>query len=132
HCTTILGNAVIQRKGPKTALLTTKGFRDVLELRRQHNPVLYEVFWEKPASLVPRRLCYEVSERIAADGSVVVPLDLDGARRLLTRLSAEHVESVAICLINSCVNPLHEQMLADLAAKEFPALALSISSEISP
>lgn len=132
HCTTVLGNAVIQRRGPKTALIATAGFRDVLELRRQRNPILYAVFWEKPAPLVPRRLCREVTERIGADGAIVTPLDLAGARRVFADLVREDVVSVAICLINACVNPAHEEALAKLAREEFPSLAISLSSLISP
>ena len=132
HCTTLLGNAVVQRQGPKTGLITTKGFRDVLELRRQRNPVLYDVFWEKPAPLVPRRLCREVTERIGADGSVVTPLDREEARSMLSELVGNGVSTVAICFINACVNPAHESMVASLAAAEFPSLVISLSSEVSP
>jgi len=132
HCTTILGNAILQRRGPKTALLTTKGFRDVLELRRQRYPMLYDVFWEKPAALVSRAMCREVTERIGADGEIIIPLDLEEARKVLNELSSESVISVAICLINACVNPAHEQQLAKLVRDQFPKLIVSISSEISP
>jgi N-methylhydantoinase A len=132
HCTTLLGNAVVQRQGPKTGLLTTMGFRDVLELRRQRNPVLYDVFWEKPAPLVPRRLCREVTERIGVDGSIVAPLDLTEARQELTKLVRGGVSTVAVCFINACVNPVHERMIATLVAQEFPSLDVSISSEVSP
>lgn len=132
HCTTVLGNAVIQRRGPKTALITTAGFRDVLELRRQRNPILYAVFWEKPAPLVPRRLCREVTERIGADGGIVTPLDVAEARRVLTALVREGVTSVAVCLINACVNSVHEEAIGKLAREEFPGLAISLSSHISP
>jgi N-methylhydantoinase A len=132
HCTTLLGNAVVQQQGPKTGLITTKGFRDVLELRRQRNPVLYDVFWEKPAPLVPRRLCREVTERVGADGSVVTPLDREEARAMLSELVRKGVSTVAICFINACVNPVHESMVASLVAAEFPSLVISLSSEVSP
>ena len=132
HCTTVLGNAVIQRRGPKTALMTTAGFRDVLELRRQRNPILYAVFWEKPAPLVPRRLCREVTERIGADGEIVTVLDLAEARSVLADLVRQDVVSVAVCLINACVNPVHEQAIAKLAREEFPDLVISLSSHVSP
>ena len=132
HCTTLLGNAVVQQRGPKTGLMTTRGFRDVLELRRQRNPVLYDVFWEKPAPLVPRRLCREVTERVGADGSVVTALDLEEARAMLSVLVRNGVSTVAVCFINACVNPVHESMVASLAAAEFPSLVISVSSEVSP
>jgi len=132
HCTTLLGNAVIQRVGPVCGLITTRGFRDVLELRRQRNPVLYDVFWKKPPPLIPRSLCVEVTERVGADGSIVTPLDLADARKALRKLKAAGVESVAICLINSCVNATHEMQLADLIRAEYPDMDVSISSQISP
>ena len=105
HCTTILGNSVIERKGPVCGLITTAGFRDVLELGRQHNPVLYDIFWKKARPLVPRRRVVEVRERIAADGSIVVALDTASLEAALQKLEQHGVQSVAICLINACTNP---------------------------
>jgi N-methylhydantoinase A len=132
HCTTILGNAVIQRSGPVCGLVTTEGFRDVLELRRQRNPVLYDVFWKKTPPLVPRRLCREVRERIGADGSVVAPLDMASVDRALDLLAEEGIESIAVCLINACTNPAHERAVADRIRERFPGLPISLSSEVSP
>lgn len=132
HCTTLLGNAVIQRQGPKTGLITTKGFRDILELRRQRYPRLYDVFWKKPPPLVPRYLRREVTERIGANGEVVIPLDVVEVREALKRFLEEGVTSVAICFINSYANATHEQEVGRITRENFPSFALSISSDLSP
>jgi N-methylhydantoinase A len=132
HCTTLLGNSVIERKGPICGLITTAGFRDVLELGRQHNPVLYDIFWKKTAPLVPRRRVVEVQERMAADGTVVKPVDRDSLEVAMDVLEKQWVRSIAICLINSCTNAAHEVEVADRVRARFPEVAISLSSEISP
>jgi N-methylhydantoinase A len=132
HCTTILGNSVIERKGPICGLITTEGFRDVLELGRQHNPVLYDIFWKKTRPLVPRRRVVEVKERIAADGSTVLPIDPDSLEAALSKLEEHGVQSVAICLINACTNAAHEEAIAERVRERLPTVTISLSSQISP
>jgi N-methylhydantoinase A len=132
HCTTILGNSVIERKGPACGLITTEGFRDVLELGRQHNPVLYDIFWKKTKPLIPRRRIVEVRERIGADGAVVEPIDAASLGAALAKLAALGVRSVAICLINACTNPAHEEAIAAEVRRFLPEVTISLSSRISP
>ena len=132
HGTTVATNAILEQKGAVTALITTRGFRDVLELRRLRTPELYNPFWVKPKPLVPRRLRAEVDERIDHRGQVLKALDAGEAKAVLDRVLAGGVESVAVCLINSYVNPAHEQIIKDLLLKYFPHLYISISSEVLP
>ena len=130
HGTTVATNAVLQRLGSPTALVTTKGFRDVLELRRLRVPHMYDLFWRKPEPIVERRLRFEIDERVTADGTVLRPLDDDEARSLAERLRATGVESVAVCLLHSYVHPEHEQALGRILAEELPGVTVSLSSEI--
>jgi N-methylhydantoinase A len=130
HGTTVATNAVLEHRGALTALVTTEGFRDVLELRRLRIPRMYEPFWRKPEPLVPRRLRFEVGERMAADGAVIRPLDDDDVRAVAARLREAGVESVAVCLLHSYLWPAHEQRLGALLREELPGVAVSLSSEI--
>jgi N-methylhydantoinase A len=130
HGTTVATNAVLERRGSLTALVTTAGFRDVLELRRLRIPHMYDLFWRKPPPLVPRRLRLEVDERVLADGTVARPLDERQARAVAARLRAAGVESVAVCLLHSDVRPEHEQQLGAILADELPNATISLSSEI--
>jgi N-methylhydantoinase A len=130
HGTTVATNAVLERRGSKTALVTTAGFRDVLELRRLRIPHMYDPFWRKPPPLVPRRLRLEVSERVLADGTVARGLDEKEARAVVERLRDEGVESVAICLLHSYLYPHHEERLGAVLEEELPGVAVSLSSEI--
>jgi N-methylhydantoinase A len=130
HGTTVATNAVLERLGSPTALVTTKGFRDVLELRRLRVPHMYDLFWRKPEPLVERRLRFEIDERVAANGTVVRALDVAEARSLAARLRETGVESVAICLLHSYVHPAHEQALGRILAEELPDVTISLSSEI--
>src|SRR5262249_26767985 len=98
HGTTVATNAVLEHRGARTALVTTAGFRDVLELRRIRMPHLYDYFWTKPAPLVERHLRFEVAERVLADGTVERPLDTDSVRMLAARLPAGGVRAVCGCL----------------------------------
>lgn len=132
HGTTIATNTILERRGARTALLTTRGFRDVLELRRLRRPTLFDLNWEKPPPLVPRQLRLEVNERIDADGTVVEPLDAFDAESTLRRLDALGVESVAICLVNSYANDVHERELVRLAKSVLKSNYTSTSCEISP
>ena len=119
HGTTLATNALIERKGARTALLTTAGFRDTLEIRSEGRYDMYDLFIDPPAPLVPRRLRREVPERLVADGSVLRPLDEVAARRVIAELVDEGVEALAICLLHAYVNPAHERRLAEIA-REVP------------
>ena len=130
HGTTVATNAVLERRGSKTALLTTAGFRDVLELRRLRAPQLYDLLWEKPPSLVERRLRYEVTERVMADGTVLAGVDADEVRGIAARLFDEGVESVAVALLHSYLYPAHEEEVGAILAREAPQLNVSLSSAI--
>ncbi len=132
HGTTLATNAIIERKGAKTALITTRGFRDALEIRREGRYDMYDLFIEPPPPLVPRRLRLEVGERIAADGSILEPLDEAEARVIIRKLLDEGVEAVAVSLLHSYRNPVHERRLGELLAEAAPHLATSLSSEVVP
>ncbi len=132
HGTTIATNAIIERRGDKVALLTTQGFRDVLELGRFRSPQLYDFKFRKPEPLVERRLRYGVRERILASGEIDKPLDEAGLERIAQDLEAEDVASVAICFINAYVNPVHEERAAAILARRLPGLAISASSQFLP
>src|SRR2546422_11306356 len=128
HGTTLATNALIERKGARTALLTTEGFRDALEIRHEGRYDMYDLFIDPPAPLVPRRLRREVRERLLADGEIRQPLDEDGARRVIGELAAEGVEAVAICLLHAYVNPVHQQRLAALGREIGPQMAVAGAS----
>ena len=132
HGTTVATNAVLELKGARTGLLTTEGFRDVLEIRRIRSPELYNLFYEKPRPLVERRHRLEVAGRIDHTGAEVRPLDLAAAERALARLVDEGIGSVAVCFLNAYANPAHEQAIGDLARRRFPQLELSFSSSVLP
>ncbi len=132
HGTTLIINAIIERKGARTGLITTEGFRDVLELGREIRYAPYDVFAQMPDPLVPRHRRLEVSERLRADGGVLKPLDEGGARATVRALAGLGVESVAICLLNSFENPVHELALKQIITEEFPSASVSISYEVLP
>ena len=131
HGTTLASNIVLERKGWPTALLTTEGFRDVLVIQRGRRPHLYDLFGGKPVPLVPRSSVLEVPERIAADGTVVTPLDRQAVVDLVHRLAQRGIKAVAVCLLHSYRNPSHERAVAEIIKREAPSLFVSISSEIS-
>jgi N-methylhydantoinase A/oxoprolinase/acetone carboxylase beta subunit len=130
HGTTVATNAVLERRGSRTALVTTAGFRDVLELRRLRIPHMYDLFWRKPPPLVERHLRFELNERIAADGTVVRAVDEDESRELAGRLRATGIESVAVCFLHSYLYPEHELRFGAILAEELPEANISLSSEI--
>jgi N-methylhydantoinase A len=130
HGTTVATNAVLERRGAKTALITTAGFRDVLEIGRLRTPKLYDITWSKPAPLVPRRLRLEVEERMAADGTPVYPLDVDQAIAIANKLAECGIESVAVCLLNAYVNDAHEQAIRAILSQHCPMIDVSLSSEV--
>ncbi|MCX8022260.1 MAG: hydantoinase/oxoprolinase family protein [Syntrophorhabdaceae bacterium] len=132
HGTTLVINAIIERKGAKTGLITTKGFRDVLEIGREIRYAPYDIFAEFPEPLVPRRYRIEVDERIRSDGTILKPLSEEETRRAIEELLSLGVESVAVCLINSYANPVHEFMIKGLLEKMAPQVDVSISYEVLP
>jgi N-methylhydantoinase A len=132
HATTLFTNALIERRGAKTGLITTAGFRDTLELRREFKYDLYDLFIEIPEALIPRELCLEVAERTRPGGVVDLALNesdvLDAGRTLVQR----GVESVAVCFLHAYANPAHERRTKELLEQHFPQLYVSISSEVAP
>jgi N-methylhydantoinase A len=132
HGTTLVINAIIERKGAKTALITTRGFRDVLELGREMRYDAYDIFAEYPEPLVPRSLRKEVTERITADGRVIVKLNPEEVNRAVDGLCDSGIESLAVCLINSYENPSHEVQIKEIVNKIAPDLSLSTSFEVLP
>ncbi|WP_232476094.1 hydantoinase/oxoprolinase family protein [Flavisphingomonas formosensis] len=132
HGTTLATNALIERRGAATALLTTEGFRDVLDLGTESRFDQYDIAMEKPAPLVPRALRIGVPERIAADGAVLLPLDEAAVRAAAAGFRARGIQSVAIAFLHSYANPAHEQAAARILAEEMPGASLSLSSEVSP
>lgn len=132
HGTTLVINAIIERKGSRTGLITTKGFRDVLELGREIRYAPYDIFAEFPKPLIPRRHRVEVDERIRSDGSVLKELDRNEAESAVRLLLAEGVESIAVCLLNSFENPVHEMMIKELIEELAPGLSVSISYDVLP
>ncbi len=132
HGTTVATNAILEQKGALCGLITTHGFRDVLELRRLRMPQLYRLDWAKPPVLVRRHLRREVHERIGSDGTVLVPLDEDEVLRVGAWLVEQGVEALAVTLINSYVNPAHELRIGELLRATFPDVPVSLSAEILP
>jgi len=132
HGTTVASNAILERKGARTGLITTKGFRDVLEIRTLRMPRLYDIAWEKPPPLVERYLRQVVDERVDAQGRIQTALDAAAAERVVDGLLAEGVEALAVCLINAFANPRHERKLKEIIRRKAPALPLSISTDVLP
>jgi len=133
HGSTVATNAVLTRRGARTAFITTKGFRDILELQRHDRwGNIYDVFYRKPQPLVPRDLAFEVTERLDADGAVVTALDKASVRAALDAALAADVESVAVSLLHAWKNPDHERRLAEIAAAHAPNLPVTLSSDVLP
>ncbi|HJP23613.1 MAG TPA: hydantoinase/oxoprolinase family protein [Alphaproteobacteria bacterium] len=132
HGTTVASNAILEGKGARTGLITTEGFRDVLEIRNLRMPRLYDLHWEKPPPLVPRYLRHTVSERITDKGTVQTPMDAAEARGKVQALLAEDVECIAVCLINAYANPVHERAIGEIIAELAPDLAHCISFDVLP
>jgi N-methylhydantoinase A len=132
HATTVATNAIIEGKVARSGFVTTDGFRDLLEIARQVRPSLYDTQFEKPKPLVPRDRAVGVVERLGPKGEVVVPLDERSARDAAALLKREGVESVAVCLLHSYVNPEHEQRIGAILAEELPGVPVSLSAEVAP
>ncbi len=131
HGTTVIINALTERTGAKTGLITTKGFRDVLELGRSNRADIYNVYYRKPVPFVPRYLRLEVEERCNYKGEELVPLNEDDVRACLRQFKKEGVEAIAVCFLHSYANPAHEERCAEIIRQEWPEVAVTISSEIT-
>jgi N-methylhydantoinase A len=132
HATTVVTNAILEGKGARAALITTRGFRDVLELRRSARADLYNLFQDAPATLVPRRRRFEISERVGADGNIVTPLaesEIDG---LIAALKSTHVDAIAVSLVFSFLNPKHERQLGVRLRAALPDVPVYLSSDVLP
>ena len=132
HATTVGTNAIIQNKIAKSAFITTKGFKDILEIQRQSRHSLYDLFFDKPAPLIPRYLYYEVTERMTAEGEVLKPLNEDEVRQAAQQIKKEGVEAIAVCFVHSYINPSHEKRAGEIIKEEFPEAYLTLSSELNP
>jgi N-methylhydantoinase A len=132
HATTVATNALIEGKTARVGMITTKGFRDVLEIGRQIRSRLYDVHLTKPRPLVSRRWSFEVRERLDAAGQVLEALDTEAVHHAVRRLKAEDVEAIVCCFLHSYINPAHERLAADIIRAEYPEAFVSISSEVCP
>src|SRR5215467_2629867 len=132
HGTTVATNAIIERRRARTGLVTTEGFRDLLEIGRLRLMRLYDMDQERPEPLVRRRWRFEVAERVDHRGEVICPLDRDTLEQAIAGIAAENLESVAVCLIHAYANPKHEQVVATSIRERLPRVCLTLSSEVLP
>ena len=132
HGFTVATNAILEGTGVRTALITTEGFKDVLELSRIRTPRLYDLYYKKPSPLVERKLRFGVKERVTFQGEIRIPLDMSDVETVLEQIVSEGVKSVAISLLHSYANSKHEEMIADFIRKKAPDITLSVSSELLP
>ena len=132
HGTTVASNAILERKGARAGLIATKGFRDILQIRNLRLPRLYDITWDKPPPLIERRLRVVVDERINTHGEIQKPLARADVEQALDALLAQGVEAIAICLINSFTNPVHEFMIKDIVKERAPDMPCCISYEVLP
>ena len=132
HGTTLVTNAIIERAGARLGLLTTGGFRDVLEMGTEQRYDIHDLFLTFPAPLSSRRDRREVAERVSRDGAVLEPLDLDAVRREVRELVDDGVEALAVCFLHAYKNPIHERAVRDLVRAELPDLPVSVSSDVHP
>lgn len=132
HGTTVATNALLELKGAKTALITTEGFKDILQIARQTRPSLYNFYAHRPKAIVPRHFRYEASERLAHTGEVQKPLDENGVRKIARDMKKKGVEAVAVCLLHSYANAVHEKKIKKIVEEEYPGVMVTLSSEILP
>lgn len=130
HGSTVATNALLERKGARTALITTRGFRDVLQIGRQTRPALYDLSAVPPAPLVPAELRFEIDERVGSSGEILLPLEPSQIDLLLSTLHSLQIESIAVCLLFSFLHPQHEQRVGESLRQA--GLPVSLSSEILP
>jgi N-methylhydantoinase A len=131
HGTTVVINALIEGKGAKTALITTEGFRDILEIGRSNRLEMYDALYKKPAPLVPRYLRFGIRERINAAGDILLPLDIEAMDRIVADMKRYGVEAVAVCLLNAYSNPKHEEEIGQFLQKCYPEVIFSLSNNIT-
>src|SRR5499427_2051485 len=132
HATTVVTNAILEESGARAALITTRGFRDLLELRRSVRADLYDLFQDPPSTLIPRRRRFEITERVGADGAVVTPLAENEVDELISTLKATRVDAIAISLLFSFLYPEHERRLGSLLRAELPDVPIYLSSDVLP
>ena len=132
HGTTLATNALIERRGAKTALITTQGFRDVIEMRSESRFEQHDLNLVLPEPLLPRQQRYTVEERIGAKGNVLIPLQREAVERLVDSIKDCGYESIAVGLMHSYLNNAHENMIREVIAEKMPKTAISLSSEVSP
>ena len=132
HGTTLATNALIERKGAVTALVTTEGFRDSIEIAYEHRFEQYDIYMERPKPLVPRFRRHTVPERIAADGSELLGLDEAAVRALIPVLKEQKTEAIAVCLLHSYVNPAHEIRVGEILRRGLPGVSITLSSDVCP
>ncbi|MBW2147182.1 MAG: hydantoinase/oxoprolinase family protein [Deltaproteobacteria bacterium] len=132
HGTTLVTNAIIERKGSKTALITTDGFRDLYEMGRELRYDIYDLEIDRPRPLVPRDLRWGLKERVSSEGRILVPLDEEQARDIANRLARENIEAVGISFLHAYRNPSHEQKMGEIIREHTPHMFISISSEVVP
>ena len=132
HATTVATNAILERRGSRTALLTTRGFRDVVLIGRQKRYNTFDMYLDKPAPLTKRRYIYEIDERVGFDGAVIAPLDPGSVDAAIDRLLAADVESVAVAFMHAYANPAHERAVAARLGERAPRLSVTLSSDVSP
>ena len=132
HATTVATNSIIQRRGAKTALITTRGFRDVLILGRQKRYETYDLHMRKPDPLIPRERIFEVRERVSFEGEVLEPLEPDDLETVVERIAGEGYEAVAVALLHAYANAAHERAVAAALARRLPGAAISLSVDVSP
>ncbi|WP_027363595.1 hydantoinase/oxoprolinase family protein [Desulfotruncus alcoholivorax] len=130
HGTTVVINAVTERKGAKTALVTTGGYRDALEIGRANRPDLYNYFYQKPKPYVPRHLRFEVHERLNYKGEVLKPVSENEVVEIAKKIAKEGATAVAVCLLHSYANPEHERLVGKILARELPGVEITISSNL--
>jgi N-methylhydantoinase A len=132
HATTVVTNAILEEKGARAALIMTRGFRDILELRRSARANLYDLFQDAPATLIPRRRRFEISERIGADGKIVTPLAENEIDALIASLKSTGVDAIAVSLVFSFLNPMHERQLGARLRAALPDIPVYLSSDVLP
>ena len=132
HATTVVTNAILEDKGARAALIMTRGFRDVLELRRSARANLYDLFQDAPTTLIPRRRRFEISERIGGDGKIVTPLAEDEIDGLIAALKSTRVDAIAVSLVFSFLNPMHERQLGARLRAALPDVPVYLSSDVLP